>query len=101
MWDLESLKRKNDEWVERMRKNWRGSVRIKTEEDLKGLYPYPYYDPSIDRKVYFASNYGELLPVPESHIKKHLKVYLETNGSFSLSLYSASRNEVRLVIWFG
>ena len=101
MWDLHSLKKKNDEWVERMRKNWRGAVRIEKPEDLDQLYPYPYFDPEVERKVFFASNLGELLPVPEQYVKKHLKVYLENNGAFALSLYSASRYEVQLVIWFG
>jgi hypothetical protein len=101
MWDLRTLKNKNDEWVDRMAKNWRGSVQINTESDIDKMYSFPYYDPEIERKVFFASNLGELLPVPERLMGQQLKKVLTHNGSFTVSLHSSSRYEVRLVLWIG
>lgn len=101
MWDLQTMKKKNDEWVERMRKNWRGAVLIQSESDIESIHAFPYYDPTVERKVFFASNLGELLPVPENYLQKQLKVIFDNNGSYHLSLYSSNRDEVRLVIWFG
>lgn len=101
MWDLRTLKRKNDEWVERMNKQWRGTIAIKSEENVDNMHPFPYYDPTVERDVFFASN-SEVLPsVTEKELKDKLKEIWKEKGAYHLSMYSASRYEVRLIIWFG
>lgn len=101
MWDLQTLKRKNEEWVERMNKKWRGSVSIKTSENIDATHPFPYYDPNVERDVFFASNSKVIAPVSEKKLKDKLKEILNEKGAYHLSMYSASRYEVRLIIWFG
>jgi len=101
MWDLNTMKKKNEEWSERMRREWRGAVKISNEESLLKMCPFPYYDPEVERKVFFATNLGELLPVPEHLLREQLKKVFNYNGVFTVSLHSASRYEVRLVLWIG
>lgn len=101
MWDLRTLKKKNDEWVERMNREWRGTIAIKSEESVDNMYPFPYYDPTVKREVFFASNSEPLSSMPEEELKDKLKEFWKEKGAYHLSMYSASRYEVRLVIWFG
>jgi hypothetical protein len=95
------MKKKNEEWSERMRRQWRGAVLISSLENISHLCPFTYYDPEVERKVFFATNVGELLPVPEHSVSEQLKKVFNYNGAFTLSLHSASRYEVRLVLWIG
>lgn len=101
MWDLSTMKKKNEEWSERLRRQWRGAVLISSLESIPNLYPFTYYDPEVERKVFFATNIGELQPVPEHSVPEQLKKVFNYNGAFTLSLHSASRYEVRLVLWIG
>ena len=72
---------------------------IQSESDIESIHVFPYYDPTVERKVFFASNLGELLPVP-NYLQKQLKVIFGNLARITL-LYSSNRDEVRLVIWFG
>lgn len=101
MWDLNTLKKKNDQWVDRMNREWRGTIAIKSEESVDKMYPFPYYDPTVERTVFFASNSEIITAVSEEDLKNKLKDFWKEKGEYHLSMYSASRYEVRLVIWFG
>ena len=101
MWDLRTLKLKNEEWVERMNKQWRGTISIKSEESVDNMHPFPYYDPTVEREVFFATNSGGIPSMSEKELKDKLKKIMKETGAYHLSMYSASRYEVRLIIWFG
>ena len=84
-----------------MSKQWRGTVSIKSSENIEAMYPFPYYDPNVERDVFFATNSKVLSSVTEKELHNKLKEILKEKGAYHLSMYSASRYEVRLVIWFG
>ena len=103
MWCLSEIKRRNEEFCERMQKMWRSGYAVKNEQDLLNLakYPFPYTQEDSNREIFFACNERVLLPVEEKNLKKTLRNLLDQSGAYTISLIGSSNRDIKLLIWIG
>lgn len=103
MWCLSEIKRRNEEFCERMQKMWRSGYAVKHEKDLLNLanYPFPYTVESSNREILFACNKRVLASVEEINLEKTLRELLEKYGAYTISLIGSSNREIKLLIWIG